>query len=451
MTKYVVTGGTPLHGEVTLHGAKNAGFKAIIAALLASSPSVIEDLGLISEVALARKVVLELGGKVKETDDPHNLIIDPVEVSKAEVPYEIGQKSRSSTMYVGPLLRKFGRAVMPVPGGDPISKRPIERHIEGLTALGAKVTFTNGSYVVTAVEGLTGCRFRFRKNTHTGTETLLMCAVWAKGTTILENAAAEPEVDDLIKYLNQMGGDIIRVEPRTIRINGVKQLIGGKHRVMKDRNEAVTFGCTALATKGSIKIDGAEAGLLAAFLKKVNEANGTVESFNGGLEISWKGPLQATEVTTLPYPGFMTDWQPLWTALMTQAEGVSMIHETVHENRFGHIGDLERMGGQFELFNPLTEKPDEVYNFNLADDLPEYYHAVKVFGPRYLLGVEIEINDIRRGATALMAGMMAGGVTILIDPRDQIERGYENLVERMRSLGAKIETMEVEQAAALSI
>lgn len=439
MTKYVVAGGAPIKGIIHLAGAKNAGFKAMIAALLAQTPSTICDLGLISEIDFAQETITALGGKINKLPDRHCLEIDPGNLHSFAVPKEIGAKSRSVTMYVGPLLEKFGQAILPTPGGDPISTRPIDRHIDGLTALGAKVEFKDGAYHVTAPHGLKGTTFRFNKNTHTGTETLLMCAVWAKGETILENAAAEPEVDDLITLLNAMGAKIMRLDARTIRITGVAKLHGVKHTVMLDRIEAATFACMALATKGDVKIVGADPLVLTAFLEKVNEAGGRWEKEDDGIKFWYEKPLKATQVEAALYPRFMTDWQPVWTALMTQANGVSTIHETVYEKRFNHIADLTKMGGKFEFFNPEVLDPEATYNFNLEDDRPENFHAVRIFGPVTLTGGEIEINDIRRGATILLAGMMAAGKTVIFDPKDQIKRGYENLVDRLKQLGAKID------------
>ncbi|MEK7127889.1 MAG: UDP-N-acetylglucosamine 1-carboxyvinyltransferase, partial [Patescibacteria group bacterium] len=417
-----------LIGTVELAGAKNAGFKALIASLLGETPSIIEGLGQISEIELAKNTVAALGGDCQQ------------KLKNFEIPREIGGKSRSSTMYVGPLLKKFGKAVLPVPGGDKIGARPIDRHLQGLEALGAKIKFDNNTFFVEAKQ-LIGTKYRFRKNTCTGTETLLMCAVFAKGETVLENAAAEPEIDDLITLLNAMGAKIMRTDARTIKIQGVPNLHGVNHTVMKDRIEAATFACAAFATGGEIFVKGADPSVLTTFLEKINEAGGRWEKESDGIKFWAKNPLTATDVTTAPYPQFMTDWQPMWTALMTQADGESTIHETVYENRWGHIEDLKKMGGKFEFYNPKISNPEEVYNFNLEDDNPVNFHAVKIFGPSRLTGCEIEINDIRRGATIILAGLAAQGKTTIIDSNDQIKRGYEDLVGRLKKLGAQIDVI----------
>lgn len=407
-------------------GAKNAGFKALIASLLGDTSSNILGLGQISEIEFAKQVISSLGGNCQ------------ADLRTPEIPKEIGSKSRSSTMYVGPLLKKFGKAVLPVPGGDKIGARPIDRHIEGLTALGATVRLENDTYYIEAPNGLSGTNYRFFKNTHTGTETLLMCAVFARGETILENAAAEPEVDDMITLLNSMGAKIMRLDARTIRIVGVNNLHGVNHTVMKDRLEAATFACASLATKGDVLVKGADPLVLTAFLEKVNEIGGRWEKDARGIRFWWEKPLVACELQTMVYPGFMTDWQPVWTALMTQTIGESVVHETVYESRFAHIEDLAKMGGKFEYFNPPVTDPQKTYNFNLEDDNPNNKHAVKIFGPVNLVGSEIEINDIRRGATIILAGLAARGTTTILDPSDQINRGYENLVGRLQNLGAGI-------------
>ena len=439
MAKYVITGRVPLRGKIALSGAKNAGFKAMIAALLADSPSTICGLGLVSEIDFAREAISALGATAAVISDPHCLTIDPRPLSAFEIAGRIGAKSRSATMYAGPLLARFGRAVLPTPGGDKVGARPIDRHLEGLSALGVKTEFRNGCFFAVAPAGLRGATFRFAKNTHTGTETMLMAAVLARGETVLENAAAEPEVDDLITLLNSMGARIMRPSARTIRITGVKNLHGVSHTVMKDRLEAATLASMILATRGDATVLGADPLVLTAFLEKLNEAAARWEKTADGIRFWWVNPLTATKVTTGIYPGFMTDWQPVWTALMTQAKGESVVHETIYESRFAHILDLQKMGGKFSFFNPPVENPDAVYNFNLADDRPENFHAVRITGPSLLSGQQIEINDIRRGATLVLAGLAASGQTTIIDPNNQIARGYEDLVGRLNGLGAQID------------
>jgi len=260
----------------------------------------------------------------------------------------------------------------------------------------------------------------------------------AEGKTVLENAAQEPEVDDLVSFLNKMGAKIKRTKPRRIEIQGVRSLKGTRHKVMFDRNEAVTFACAALATKGEVFVKNAEEKNLTAFLTKLKEIGAGLEIKNSGIRFFYQGPLKGASITTKPHPGFMTDWQALWTVLMTQAKGKSVVHETIFENRFGYVPYLQKMGAKIKLFNPALKNPEEFYNFNLADDRPEYFHALRISGPTPLRGAKIKIPDIRAGATLTLAALTAQGRTILSNI-DHIDRGYENLDGRLRNLGAKIE------------
>lgn len=437
MTKYAVTGGVPLKGEVILRGAKNAGFKAMIASLLCDSPSTIENISHVGDISTTKEVIECLGGRVEECGD-HCLKITPNGISSFDAPKSCGLKSRAGSMFVGPLLAKFGKAILPIPGGDKIGVRPIDRHLAGLEALGAVVEFKDGLFYISTPNGLTGGNFRFKKNTHTGTETLIMAAVKARGKTILENAAAEPEIDNLIDFLNRAGGNIKRTSSRTIEIYGVDRLTGVKHKIMPDRNAGVTFACAALATKGDVFIRGAQEKFLGAFISKVQEAGGGLEIEDGGIRFFWQGPLKSTKVSAVPYPGFMTDWQAVWATLMTQAQGESEVIETIFENRFGYVSHLTKMGANITMFNPVVSNPEEFYNFNLHDDNKDNFHAVLITGPTLLASQEVEINDVRAGATMLLAGMIAKGETNIYDPHSQIDRGYEKLDENLVGLGARI-------------
>src|SRR3989344_1076868 len=439
MTTYTVTGGTPLRGKVELRGAKNAGFKEMIAALLADTPSQICNLGLISEINFASQIIQTLGGRVVPRTDPHCVEVDPAGIGNFEIPSEMSSKSRFSMMYAGPLLSRFGKVAFPQPGGDKFAKRPIDRHIDGLRALGAEVEFKNDTFFASAPNGLIGTTYHFPKSTHNGTEVLILAAVKARGTTILENAAAEPEIDDMIKFLNTMGAKITRVEPRTIKIDGVSSLKGVTHHVMPDRNEAVTYACMALGTRGDVSVYKANPSVLKEFLEKAEESGGGIQISSDYIRVYFKGPLNGTHVITAPYPGFMTDWQPLWATLMTQASGESIVHETIYENRFDYVPGLIEMGARIESYEPDVPDPDEFYSFNLSDDTPRSKHAIKIFGPCNLTGNHVEVNDIRSGATALLAGMIAQGTTTIFDPKDQIKRGYDDLAGRLTSLGAHIE------------
>ena len=435
MTKYLIKGGKPLKGAVRIGGAKNSSFKLMIASLLAESESRLLDISRISDVAITKQVIETLGGQVKSPGEG-TIFINPEKLKNYQIPQDFGYKSRASIMFAGPLLARFGRAYLPLPGGDPIGKRPVDRHLDGLKALGTKIQKIDG-FIKLECPQLVGTRFRFIKNTHTGTETLIMAAVLAKGTTILENAALEIEVDDLIDFLNKMGGKIKRLPNRIIKIEGVKKLKGTIHKAIPDRNEAVSYACAALATKGDIIIENAQASHLTAFLAKVKETGGGYETDHYGLRFWYKKPLKATKVVTKPHPGFMTDWQALWTTLMTQAKGQSEMVETVYEYRFAFVKDLIKMGAKIELFNPQVKNPKEFYSFNLSDDKGDNYHAARIFGPTPLKGMSLEVTDIRAGATLMLAALIAKGQSVLVDD-GHIQRGYEDLHLRLRELGADI-------------
>ena len=439
MIKYLIKGGKPLRGAVRIGGAKNSGFKLMIASLLGQGESRLLDIFRIGDVEVTKKAIKDLGGVVKSPGEG-TIFVNPDKIKSFKIPEELAYKSRGSVMFAGPLLARFGQADIPLPGGCKIGKRPIERHLEGLKALGAKLEYHNCSVRLSA-DRLTGTKYRFDKNTHTGTETLIMAAVLASGTTILENAALEIEIDDLIEFLNKMGAKIKRLPNKVIKIEGVKKLKGTIHKAMPDRNEAVSYACAALATKGDIIIENACADHLTAFLQKVKETGGGYQTDDFGIRFWYKQPLKATKVVTGPHPGFMTDWQPLWTTLMTQAEGESEIIEAVYEYRFAYIDDLNKMGAKIKFFDPQVKNPESFYNFNLIDDFAANQHAVKVLGKTHLKGMNIKVPDIRAGATLMLAALIAEGESTLTDT-GHIQRGYEDLDIRLKKLGADIKKSE---------
>ena len=435
MEKFIIEGGYPLRGKITLAGAKNSGFKLLIASLLADSPSKIIGYSRIGDIDITQEIIEALNGKIKRVN--HQLEVFPKHLSFFEIPQELGKISRACSLFVPPLLFRFGRAVFPIPGGDRIGPRPINLHLAGLEALGATVKMKDGLYEVEAPKGLKGGRFMFKKNTHTGTETLLMAAAFAKGKTILENAAEEPEVDDMIALLNKMGAKIKKAGKGRIEIRGVTKFKGAQHEVMPDRNEAVTFGVAALATMGDVFVERAKPEHLEVFLEKVKECGGGYQVSPKGIRFWRNNELQATKVRTLPHPGFMTDWQPLWAVLMTQAKGESEIIETIHNFRFNYVKILVSMGARIKLFNPRVKNPASFYNFPLEDDHKTYYHGIKIKGPTPLRGTKITVPDIRAGATLTLAALIAQGKSTLTGI-EHLDRGYENLDERLRKLGAKI-------------
>ncbi|MBD3250558.1 MAG: UDP-N-acetylglucosamine 1-carboxyvinyltransferase [Candidatus Pacebacteria bacterium] len=433
--KLIVEGGTPLKGVIRVGGAKNASYKLMIASILGSKQSRLLNLPGISDVDLVAGIINDLGGKAYRAGHK-TMFLEPQEMKHFKIDPDHGEASRASTLFVGPLLARFWQAEVPLPGGDRIGKRPLGRHLEGLEQMGVKWKIEDEMLKLRATR-LRGTTYRFNKNTHTGTETLIMAAVMADGKTILENAAQEPEVDDLISFLNQMGARIRRRAFRVIEIEGVKELGGAIHKVMPDRNEAVSYACGAIATKGDIIIENANHEDLTAFIEKVEEAGGGVEIGNYGVRFFYQDELRATDITTEIHPGFMTDWQPLWATLITQAKGKSVIHETVMQNRFQYADLLRQMGAEIKEVKPEVKHPYKVYNFDWKDRKDTDIRAIEINGPTKFKGTELDVPDLRAGATALLAAISGQGTTTLTNI-EQIDRGYEDIEQKLRSLGAKI-------------
>ena len=435
--KLIIQGGKPLKGAVRLGGAKNASFKLMIASLLNRQESRLLNISKISDVENTKKIIVALGGEIRSCGE-RTLLINSKSIKKFVISTNsFGEMSRSSTMFIGPLLARFGKAWVPFPGGDKIGPRPLERHFEGLESLGIKLKLS-GKMVKASCRGLRGGHYAFRKNTHTGTETLIMAAVLAKGKTLIENAASEPEVDDLIAFLNKMGAKITRLPRRKIEIIGVARLGPVVYKVMPDRNEAVSYALAAVITKGDIVVENAQPQHLKSFLAKLDEAGGGYEIGNYGVRFFWKKPLKAVDITTRPHPGFMTDWQPLWSVLATQSQGKSQITEAVYMDRFNYVKNLIKMGANIKYFQPKVDNPDKFYNFNLLKGWENYYHGVEIFGPQPLKAVEAEIPDLRAGATLVLAGLVSKVGQTKLSAVEQIDRGYENLDGRLNQLGARI-------------
>lgn len=439
MSVFEVTGGNKLHGSVRIGGAKNASFKLMIASLMADSESRLLNFSKISDVELVSHIINYLGGEVSQAGE-RALFINPANLNSFTIDAEHGEQGRFSTMFIPPLLARFGEARVPAPGGDKIGARPLDRHFDGLKAMGVSITTENG-LLVAKTNGLTGTNYRFSKNTHTGTETLIMAGVVARGTTVLENTAEEPEIDDLITFLNSMGARIRRRAYRVIEIEGVEKLHGAIHKIMPDQNEAVSYACAAIASKGDVIVENARHLDLQAFLDKLDEIGAGYEVGNYGIRFYYKGELRSADVTTEIYPGFKTDWQPLWATVLTQCQGKSIIHETIHPNRFQYVSALQQMGAQIRLFNPEVDHPEKVYNFYLENDRPEYYHAIEVTGATPLNAGTFDVLDLRHGATLIVASLIAKGVSRITNI-EHIDRGYETLDLKLKSMGAVIKRIE---------
>ncbi len=445
MKKYIIKGGNKLAGTIEIAGSKNVVSKVIVAASLTSEEVVIENVPLISDLDVAIEVALGLGAVYKVAD--HTLTIQYKDIKNSRIPLDAGAKSRTASMFLGPLLARLGEAIVPNPGGCRLGARPIDRHIEGLEKMGAAIDYVSeDGYFHAKCKKLTGANYKFEKNTHTGTETLILAAVLAEGKTVLENAACEVEVDDLISLLNIMGAKITRPRDRTIEIEGVKSLKGAKFRIMPDRNEAVTFAILGALSGGQVWLKNTPMDSMTSFLEKFKEAGGAWEEGEKGIRFYIEGKIKPTGVTTLPHPGFMTDWQGPWSIFMTQADGVSTIHESIYENRFAYVAELKKMGCNLKFFTPKVADPINFYNFNFEDDNGDYSRqGLKIIGPSKLHNAVVDIPDLRAGATLVIAALIAKGTSIMYG-FEHIERGYEAFDARLKSLGAQMVALGEEVA-----
>jgi len=446
MEKFIVSGPTVLHGDVTIAGAKNVALKAIVVSLLTDEPVVLHNMPHIRDVMMMLDVVRSLGAVA--TFEENTVTITDGKNRTTTVPLEIGARLRTSSMVLGPMLSRYGTATIPNPGGCRIGARPIDRHIEGLMKMGATIDYSStDGYFYAHADHLHGADIVFEKNTHTGTETLLLAAVLADGTTILHNAAEEVEIDDLIALLVSMGAQIKRTASREITIVGVKKLHGTEYTIMSDRNEEVTFAIAAVVSKGKIVCHHSERKQLRSFLTVFEKAGGMYREIDETTtEYFSDGQLTATDAVTGQHPGFMTDWQAPWAIMMTQAVGVSTIHETVFENRFAYVEELRKMGADIAYFDPVVEHPEDFYNFNWQDKAKDAHQAIRITGPTKLHNAIISMNDLRAGATIVLAAIIAQGQSY-IHGVEQIDRGYEHIDTRLQELGATIDRIEEDSVA----
>lgn len=436
---YIIHGGKPLKGEIELSGAKNASIKLMIASVLFDGPVILHNVPQNGDNFELSYLLKDLG--VSAQFAGHTVTINPASIRSHQVNLLYGSKVRSSFLLFGPLIRKFGKAHIPNPGGCRIGARPIERIIEGIRALGVSVEYNHetGYYDAQLSKPVSGS-YTFQKPTHTGTETLILLAVCGEGTVTLENCALEPEIDDLILFLNNAGANIVRKDKQIhiIGVSSLKQL--RPHMVIEDRNEAVTYAAMAYATRGDITVTNIQPHLIQAFIDKITEAGGEVRIMGErGVRFISKGRLNATDVQTAPHPGYMTDWQPQWGLMMATANGVSVIHETMLEARLNYVQELQKVGAHMEFFQPAIERPETLYQFNY-DPEKEYQQAVRITGVPHLHNGVMTVHDLRAGAVVVMAALSAEGESI-VHGATQVERGYENLVQKINSLGGSIKVI----------
>ncbi|HTC49760.1 MAG TPA: UDP-N-acetylglucosamine 1-carboxyvinyltransferase [Candidatus Aquilonibacter sp.] len=416
MDKLVIRGGEPLLGTVRVSGAKNAALPCMAAALLTNEPVILENIPQVRDIQTTRNLLAAMGAEVElgYGRAQHRTTIHCENLAAPEASYELVKTMRASTLVLGPLVARCGRARVSLPGGCAIGSRPIDLHIKGLEQLGAKITQDHG-YVEASANRLKGTEIVFDKITVTGTEDLLMAATLAEGETILQNCAREPEVADLAALLNKMGAKIEGAGTPTIHVTGVSKMKGAKHRIIPDRIEAGTFLIAGAMTGGDLNIAGCDPAHLDALLSKLKEVGVKTKSNSDSVRVMGDNPFTASDMTTEEFPGFPTDMQAQFMALATQAEGASVITENIFENRFMHAQELVRMGANIKI---------------------EGRRAI-VRGKTPLSAAAVLASDLRASASLVLAALVADGETI-IDRVYHIDRGYENIEEKLRSVGAQI-------------
>lgn len=418
MAKILVNNSGPLHGEVWISGAKNSVLPLLAATIMTEDTCVIEDVPDLADVSVMKKMLSKYGAKIDDTEEGVIRISMP-EIISCEGDRDLVQEMRASLFTMGPMLARYGKVVMPMPGGCTIGKRPIDLHLKGFRALGAEVVEDDADETVTVTagpEGLRGDVIYLDFPSVGATENILMAATLAKGTTIIENAAKEPEIIDLANQLNKMGARIKSAGTDMIRIEGVERLSGCIHEAIPDRIETGTFMLAAAITRGDILVRNAIPGHVRPIMAKLRECNVDIEVRPEGIYVDARDrKLVATDIKTLPYPGFPTDIQSPFMAFLTTVEGSSVVRETVFENRFMHVVELNRMGADIQIENREAIVP----------------------GGKTLKGAKVRATDLRAGAAMVLAGLAATGTTE-ISEIFHIERGYENFVGKFKALGADI-------------
>ena len=424
MLKYVIRGGKPLHGEINISGAKNAAVAILPAALLVNGVCRIENVPQISDVSLILNILEELGATVR-TINRNSFEIDCSKVRRTSVSYELSRQFRASYYFIGALLGRFGSAQVAMPGGCDLGARPIDLHIKGFTALGAEVEVKNGNVVAKApYGGLRGTHLRAQVSVGT-TMNLMLAASFAKGVTVIENAAKEPHIVDLANFINAMGGNIMGAGTDTIKVRGVTALHGGTYSIIPDQIEAGTYMTAVAAAGGSVRIKNVIPKHMDCITSKLMEMGVEVDEQGDDIIITRTGPMTHTNIKTMPYPGFPTDMQSQMGVCLCLAEGTSLVTETIWDNRFRYCAELVRMGAKIQVDG-----------------------KVAVFeGVGKLTGAPVEACDLRAGAAMVVAGLAAEGVTE-ITKIHHVERGYEDIVAKLRAVGADISLVEVPDEAA---
>jgi len=432
MSTYHITGGKPLNGTVELAGAKNAASKMMIASLLTDEKVVLENMPKQQETAITEEILKSVGAQVSWQD--HKISIEVPKISGTEVTSQ-SRKNRISVLAIAPLLHRTGEAFVPTTSGDKIGPRPINWHVEILTRMGATIEQTEGGYKATAPNGLTGMILDLPYPSVGSTESAIFAAVLAKGRTVINNAAIEPEIIELIKMLQKMGAIIELGVNRRIEIFGAEKLHGCQTKVMPDPLEAVSYACLALGTGGRIFVKSAVHEHLIPFLNTVRRMGGEYNVTDEGIEFYSEKELQGVKIETDTWPGFRTDWQQPFTVVLTQARGSSVVHETVFEERFGYTETLKEMGADVSLFTDCFG--DLQCRFKGLN----FRHSAIINGPTKLKATSIVVPDIRAGLALVLAALVAEGESVLTGI-EHLDRGYEKLEEKLKGLGADIRRVE---------
>lgn len=417
MDRIVVRPGPPLSGTVPICGAKNSVLKLMAATVLAEGRYVLSNVPRIVDVETMSDVLVAMGADVRRSAT-HDLTIDVPATLTPEAPYELVERMRASIVVLGPLLARYGTARVALPGGDDFGPRPIDMHLRGLEALGATFETAHG-YIEGRCDRLVGTRIVLEFPSVGATENILMAAVRAKGTTVIDNAAREPEIADLAAMLNRMGAQVIGAGTSTIEVEGVEELSPVDHRAIPDRIEAATYLAACGMAGGEITVEGARPDHMDMFIQKLGDMGMRISPCPGGVWAAAPSRLRAVDVSTLPYPGIATDYKPLFVALLATADGVGIVSENLFAGRFRYVDELVRMG---------------------ADIRTEGHHAVVRGVPR-LSGAPVRAHDIRAGAALVVAALRAEGETVITDPH-HLDRGYEDLTGKLRALGADVERIK---------
>jgi UDP-N-acetylglucosamine 1-carboxyvinyltransferase len=432
MAYYEIEGGTPLQGRVAISGAKNAATKQIVASLLTDEPVVLHNVPRIGDTTVTLEMCQSIGLTASwSADSPATLMLRTPTVQSPEVPVAFSGLNRIPILLLGPLLHRHGKAIVPLVGGDDIGKRPVDFHVYALEQLGARIRFEDGRYFAVA-DRLQGAVIELPYPSVGATENALFAAVLAKGVTLIKNAAIEPEIIDHVMLLQKMGAIIFVDTDRTIVVDGVERLHGAEHSVVNDRIEAASFAIAGIITGGDVLVEGAEQAHMLTFLNKLRQVGAGFEVKADGIRFFHPGrPLRPIVLETDVHPGYMTDWQQPFVMLMTQVAGLSVVHETVYENRFGYTDELVRMGAEIQLFRQcLGEKPCRFKGRDFA-------HSCVVKGPTPLQAADITIPDLRAGFSYLIAAAVAPGVS-RIHGVEYVERGYTGILEKFEALHANI-------------